>query len=326
MLEHLRQADAFYTDLPAGASLPQTRGAYDAMSLHFSGERPTNVIVSDVVIARPVTAVAGGLPLVVRIYQVEAGSQKHSMAGSGALLYFHGGGFALGNLESHDTIVADLCAQTRVPVIAVDYARVPEFAFPAALEDALTAWQWLLQNAESLGADAARLVVGGDSCGATLASNIAHWSSVQVDVVQPIGQLLIYPVLGVDFETQSYIENAEAPNLTRSDMIGCWDMYLPEDIRARYAETVVPNRAVVTEHIAPAAILTAAHDPVCDDGSVYAAHLGRAGIATAYRCDEDLPHGHLRARRTVPSASAAFHWVCAAANCMMDRDVVARST
>ncbi|MEO1204744.1 MAG: alpha/beta hydrolase [Pseudomonadota bacterium] len=309
MSAHLAEAATFYACVPEGAAFHETRAAYDAMSRHFSGRRPAGISIHDTTIPRPPETLAHASPLGLRIYRSQL---ETSSLPSPAVLYLHGGGFALGDLESHDTIAADLCAKTGVSVVAVDYARVPEFQFPAALEDTLTAWHWLGENAKALNIDATRMAVGGDSCGATLAANLAHVASANSCIPPPAGQLLIYPVLGIDFDTCSYLANAAAPNLTRDDMIACWTAYLPSDIDAQAKSQGVPNLTFVSPGLAPAAILTAAHDPVCDDGSVYATRLGHAGIPTAFRCDARLPHGHLRARHADATAADAFDWVCAA--------------
>ncbi|MEL7089364.1 MAG: alpha/beta hydrolase, partial [Planctomycetota bacterium] len=270
--------------------------------------RPGGVRVRDVAIERPLDALASGAPLGIRVYEPppQAGTS------SGVILYFHGGGFALGDLDSHDTIVADLSAATGLTAVAVDYARVPEHQFPAALQDARTAWLWLTSNTGEITIDPHRIILAGDSCGATLAANLALSAHHPSDQFNPAGQVLIYPVLGADFETSSYRANANAPNLTRAEMIACWDAYLPLSRREEVAKLAIPNRSEVPATLAPAAILTAAHDPVWDDGAVYATRLGGNGIATAYRCDADLPHGHLRARREDPSAQRAFAWICQA--------------
>lgn len=302
MQAHIAQADAFFDTLPDDAALADQRHAYNAMSTHFLGPRPAEVCVDDVTIPAP------SAPLAIRIYNPHGASATEPV-----LLYVHGGGFWFGDLETHDTIVADLAHRTGLTAIAVDYRRTPDHPFPAARDDAYTAARWIRDHLNAR-IDPA-IIVAGDSCGATLAADIARMA-VAKPSGEPriVGQLLIYPVLGFDFETPSYLDNADAPMLTRETMKHCWAAYLPGGLSDPRASEATPNMQPVPENLAPAAILTAAHDPVCDDGRIYAERLGAAGVPTAFRCDANLPHGHLRARHHCAAAKAAFNWCVAAIN------------
>lgn len=311
MRAHIAEADRFFAGLAPDADIGVRRAAYDAMSRHFLGTRPAGISVRDSCFNRE-----DGTPLAVRVYVPRCAEDTPRPV----LIYLHGGGFWFGDLDSHDTVVAELAAAAGVVAVAVDYRRTPEHLFPAALGDARTVLRHVAERALQFGGDARRIVVAGDSCGGTLAANLAASAAADADGPQVMGQLLIYPVLGIDFDTPSYRDNADAPMLDRQTMIDCWEGYLPRAMRtADMLAAAVPNLAPVPSGLAPAAILTAAHDPVADDGRIFADRLGAAGIATAYRCDADLPHGHLRARGHCRSAAAAFAWCCEALRALASR-------
>jgi len=208
----------------------------------------------------------------------------------GALVYFHGGGFVLGGLDGHDGVCRQIAVESGACVVSVDYRLAPEARFPAAPEDCLAATRWVHANADALRVDPARIAVGGDSAGATLATVVARLAR---DAVGPelVFQLLVYPVTDWrTMDTRSYRENAEGYFLTR---LGCgW-------FREQYARDEVdwsdprfsPLAAKDLSRLPPALVITAEHDPIRDDGEAYAAALREAGVpVTATRYDGTI-HG-----------------------------------
>lgn len=247
--------------------------------------------------------VAGG-EIGVRIYR-PAGEGPHPL-----VVFFHGGGWVIGNLDTHDAQCRDLCNGSRAVVVAVDYRLAPEHRFPTAAEDCYAATCWAAEQAESLGADADRIAVVGDSAGGNLATVVAH-------MVQDRGgpalrqQVLLYPVLDADFDTASYHENAEGYLLTRDGMIWFWDQYCP-DAEQRLHPYAAPLRAERLAGLPPALILTAEFDPLRDEGEAYGARLEAEGVATETLRYDGFPHFFIALSRLAPAGRAGMDKVCKA--------------
>lgn len=226
-------------------------------------------------------------------------------AGRAALLYLHGGGFVLGGLDSHDDICAELSARAGVTVLAVDYRLAPEHVYPAALDDAETAYRVLRAQGRPV-------IVAGDSAGGHLAASLCHRLRRLGDA-QPAGQVLIYPGLSRDPLRVAGQRAADAPMLTAADCAFYRDMHAggPDRVPAHDPE-FTPLDATDFADLAPAAIFAAGYDPLRQDAEDYAAVLHAAGVAVSYRCDPGLVHGWLRARHMSRLAAAAFADVAAA--------------
>ncbi|MGQ7937573.1 alpha/beta hydrolase [Paraburkholderia sp. D1E] len=241
-------------------------------------------MVGEVVdIAMPLT----GRVLPARLYRpVEAQSD-------GATVFFHGGGFVIGNLDTHDHVCRDLCAGSGAAVIAVDYRLAPEHRFPAAVDDSLAAVRWIAQNAAAFSLDPSRIVVAGDSAGA----NLAAVTALRVrDVGGPElrAQVLVYPV--TDYHTpptRSYIDNQTGYSLTRAAMIRFWRDYLLDEHDAAHPHAS-PLRAVSLSGLPPALVVTAEFDPLRDEGEAYAHRLLDAGVPVTLRRYDGLIHGFFR--------------------------------
>jgi len=197
----------------------------------------------------------------------------------GLLVYFHGGGWVLGDLESHDNVCHALCHRSGHAVLAVDYRLAPEHPFPAGLNDCLAAVAWAHNHASELGIDPERISIGGDSAGANLAAVVANETPVPLQL-----QLLVYPVTDARRDWPSYVENAEGYFLTTAAMIWFTGHYLagpdgsPDDPR------VSPLLASL-ETIAsgpPAFVITAGFDPLRDEGVAYVERLLEAGVRSAH--------------------------------------------
>ena len=192
------------------------------------------------------------------------------------LLYFHGGGWVLGDLDSVDSLCRSLANAAGSMVLSVDYKLAPEHKFPAAVEDAYSAIKWIADNATGLNGDPRRIAVGGDSAGGNLAAVVSLMSR---DKHGPpvVFQLLIYPATNYAFDTASYSDNAEGYWLSKDDMKWFWNHYLhgEEDGRNPYAS---PSRAGDLRSLPPAFVLTAEFDPLRDEGEAYAARLRECGV------------------------------------------------
>jgi acetyl esterase len=212
-----------------------------------------------------------GGPLPIRLYRGQAEGELP------VLMYFHGGGWVICDLDSHDMICRRLANETGCLVMAVDYRLAPEHRYPAAAEDCYAATQWIVDNAESLGADGSRIVVSGDSAGGTLATVVAMMARDRggPDIAL---QMLAYPATDYKFDTVSYLENADGYLLTRDTMRWFWDQYLGEegDANEPYAS---PLRCDDLSNLPPAVVITAEYDPLRDEGEAYAERLRAAGAA-----------------------------------------------
>jgi acetyl esterase len=239
-----------------------------------------------------------GGPLSVRIY---APDERPPFP---VLLYFHGGGWVVGDLDTHDGVCRSLARRAEAVVVAVDYRRAPETPFPGPLEDALAALRWLSRNAPALGGDPARVAVGGDSAGANLAAALAL--RVRDEGGPPIRlQLLVYPVTDSDFETATYREFAEGYGLTRANMRWFWDCYVPAPA-ARSHPYAAPLRAPDLRGLPPALVLTAEFDVLRDEGEAYARRLHEAEVPVRCLRFCGLTHGFIRMGAVYPQADHAL--------------------
>jgi len=205
------------------------------------------------------------------------------------LVYFHGGGWVLGDLDTHDGTCRSLAKQIDGLVVSVDYRLAPEHKFPAALEDCYAATAWVAENAASIGADARRVAIGGDSAGGNLTACVAL-KARDLGAPRLVHQLLVYPVTDARFDTASYRDNAEGYFLSRSDMEWFWNHYLrgPEDASDPYA---APLRASDLRGLPPATVITAEYDPLRDEGEAYGARLREAGVPTEVKRYDGVIHG-----------------------------------
>lgn len=226
-----------------------------------------------------------GGPIPLRLYTPRAPGPRPG------LIWFHGGGWVTGSLDSHDGLCRQLALDTGAVVVAVDYRLAPEHRFPAAVEDALAATRWVADRAARLGIDAGRLAVGGDSAGGNLAAVV---SAIARDGGPPLcWQLLVYPITDCDLDTPSYRENAVGYLLTRAGMAWFWDHYLP-DPASRAHPHASPLRAPDLSNLPPAYVITAEYDPLRDEGESYARRLRDAGVPTRLDRFEGMVHGFLR--------------------------------
>jgi acetyl esterase len=244
---------------------------------------------------RVVPGPAGDLP--VRVYTPE-GEPPFPI-----VVFFHGGGWVVGTLDTYDPLCRALAAAVPAVVVSVDYRLAPEHRWPAAVEDAYAATLWASRNAAELGGAQHRLAVAGDSAGGNLAAVVALGARDRGGP-QVAFQLLVYPALDAAADTASYREHAEGFYLTAAGMRWYWDHYLgPADGAAPDAS---PLRAAFLGGLPPALVIGAEHDILRDEGEAYAARLRDAGVPAAASRYPGVVHGFFRWRAVTPVADAAL--------------------
>lgn len=227
-----------------------------------------------------------------------------------ALVYFHGGGWTIGDLDTHDTVCRELAAGARCAVFSVEYRLGPEHPFPAAVEDAVAATRYVHENASALGVDPARIAVGGDSAGGNLAAVVAL---VARDTGGPplAFQLLVYPATDQRLDTPSHRRNARGYLLEREGIEFFRRCYLP-DAGAYTDWRASPLLAARHDGLPPALVVTAGYDPLRDEGKAYAERLKAAGVEIEYREYPDMVHGFLLLGGVLDTANEAVAHCCAA--------------
>lgn len=223
-------------------------------------------------------------------------------AGAPLLVFFHGGGFVLGSLDTHDTLCRLLCRHARLNVLSVDYRLAPEHPFPAAVNDALAAFSWARRFAGTLGADASRVCVGGDDAGGNLSAVVAQQTH-HAGWPAPDAQLLIYPQLEAMEETRSHALFATGFPLEREDLDWFMDRYVQAGVDPLDGR-LSPARLADAAGLPPAHIVTAGFDPLRDEAESYARKLCGAGVrAQLYRYGSFV-HGFLHMLGASPAALA----------------------
>jgi acetyl esterase len=234
------------------------------------------------------------------------------------LLYLHGGGWTIGDLDTHDVLCRTLAAQAGIAVLSVDYRMGPEHRFPAAVDDSLAALHFAQQEAASLGIDAARIAVGGDSAGGNLAA-VACLAQRDAGGAMPVFQLLIYPGTDMRGGTPSHSANGQGYLLTVDSMAYYRGHYMDDDLRPDAPPNpqwsdwrASPLLAASHAGLPPALVLTAGYDPLRDEGRLYADALSAAGTPAQYVCFERQIHGFITMGRVIDEANTAVD-LCASA-------------
>ncbi|WP_216851008.1 alpha/beta hydrolase [Acidisphaera sp. L21] len=263
----------------------------------------------DVAECRKLSIPGPGGPIPVRLYR-GAGTDGDRLP---ALVYFHGGGWVFGDLDSHEGICRRLANYGGCRVVSVQYRLAPEHPFPAAIDDAAAALRYVVANAADLGVDPARLAVGGDSAGGNLAAVTALMAR---DGTAPAlaAQLLLYPVTDLAMETESYKRFTQDVPLTSASMRWFIDQYVPA-MHSRGDWRAAPARAATLAGTPPAIVLTVGMDPLCDEGQAYAKRLVADGVRVASMHLSDQVHGMLTMNGVIAAGDGALQW---AAFCLRD--------
>ena len=294
ILDFLQKSAGFFPDDAVDMSMQEMRQCYGRLCREFHAGRPDGMEVYDTNVPGP------GGNIAVRQY-VPAGARE----GAG-LVYLHGGGYVLGDLDSHDDICCGLARDAGVNVIAVDYRLAPEHRFPAAFEDCAAAVDHILTHPDSFGIDPARTALCGDSAGGNLTAAVCLKRRDE-GLALPAGQVLIYPALGGDMTRGSYISRANAPGLTTQDMKAYDNWYMGEgNSAAQRSKFRAPLMETDYAGLPPAFLVACEWDPLRDDCFDYAARLQSAGVWAKVRHEPEMVHACLRARHVSPAARAMF--------------------
>ncbi|EFV12298.1 alpha/beta hydrolase [Segniliparus rugosus] len=251
-------------------------------------------------VARLATLIPGageGIPA--RLYAPEG-----LATGSPLLVYYHGGGWVIGSLDTHDELCAYLAAASGIRVLSVDYRLAPEHQFPAAVLDADAAYRFARERAEELGADPGRIAVGGDSAGGTLASVVCQQSALEGRRPPDFG-LLIYPAGDLIEQTESRRLFATGFFLEKPRIDWFSDCYCPPQLRDDPRSS--PLRAPAVAGLPPVYVATAAFDPLCDEGEALAAKFAESGSAVTLRRHRGLVHGFANMASLSPGSMAALN-------------------
>jgi acetyl esterase len=227
--------------------------------------------------------------------------------GAAGLVYYHGGGWVIGDLDTHDGVCRALADAAGCCVISVDYRLAPEHRFPAAVDDAVASWTWAVLEATSLGMDPRRMAVGGDSAGANLATVVAI-TARDSGLPMPAGQVLVYPVTDLAAVHDSHQRVTEGVPLTAELMLWFRDHYLAHPAH-RFDWRASPLRAAHLRDLPPAFVLTTGFDPLCDEGIAYANRLAQDGCQVTHLHLPNQVHGFLTMGRIIRAAGFAIETI-----------------
>ncbi|MDX8518059.1 alpha/beta hydrolase [Mesorhizobium dulcispinae] len=283
--DYIDKVNSRYPPEIVAAPIAEQRAVYNRMCVAFHQGRPEGVIASDGLVATASYAIP------VRRYRVA------DKAAAATVVYYHGGGFVLGDLDSHDDICAEICAGTGFEVVSVDYRLAPEHLHPASFDDAFAVFEWIAATSTL------PIVLCGESAGGNLAAAVAQ--ATRHHARHAVGQVLIYPGLGGDETGRSYVEHAEAPLLSLADI----DFY--RRVRSAPGQsaddpTFSPLKDRDFSDLPPTIIVTAECDPLSSDGETYREKILAAGGRAVWREEPRLVHSFLRARVSVPRVADAF--------------------
>ena len=260
----------------------------EARALYSAGQVPSTESVHEI---RDVQA--GSIPC--RLYRPSAKTDL------GLLVFFHGGGWVIGDLNSHDGVCRSLANKSGHAVLSVDYRLAPEHKFPAAFDDCVAAVKWAFENAKSLGIDNSRMAVGGDSAGGNLAAAVAL-----AEVVPLKFQMLIYPAVDMRMESSSINENANAPILTKAVMSWFVAHYMSSDAdRTNINASPMLASDELLKKMPPAIVITAQYDPLRDEGEAYGKRLVENGISTTITRYNGAFHGFFNMITILDDAQSA---------------------
>ena len=295
MLE--RAARAKYPPLHT-VSATEARRLYREMRVPLQPPPPEVELASELHFPGP----AG--PVAARLYRGLGAPKSAPVA-----VYFHGGGWTYGDLETHDVPCRTLANFARCAVLAIDYRMGPEHKFPAAFEDCLAAVHWVAANGVGLGLDPARIALAGDSAGGNLAAATAL--ALRDEGLRLAMQVLIYPALDMRASSPSHAEFAHGYFLEREDILWCEANYLRNEADA-LDWRASPLLAAELAGVAPAYVITAGFDPLRDEGAAYAERLAASGVHLTYECFEGMVHGFITMGAVLAAANHALYRIAQA--------------
>ena len=284
----------------AGRPAYETLTAPEARDYYMQARLVSNPEPPELKSAEPLSIPAPHGAIPARIYTPKTLRTKDGLAP--CLVFFHGGGWVIGNLETHDVVCRKLVHEGELIVISVDYRLAPEHKFPAAVDDAVTATNWIAANASKLGIDPARLMVGGDSAGGNLAA-VVSLHARDHGGAKIAGQVLVYPATEFARTHASHREPETSILLTHSVIGWFADHYMGDADRSDWRAS--PARAKTLAGLPPAHVLTAGADPLRDEGDEYAARLKEAGVPVAYKHFPGQFHGFFTMGKLLKQADVA---------------------
>ncbi len=290
----IRQTERCYPAETIDFTIQRQREIYNAMCREFYQSQAESIISTDGLIDNK------GHKIPVRRYRAKNRNQER------AVLYFHGGGFIVGGLDSHDDVCAELCAKTGFDVTSVDYRLAPEHLHPAAFEDSLVCVEHESNRLQL------PVILCGDSAGGNIAAAVSH-AARQLQNVRVAGQVLIYPALGGDPRSGSYLTHANAPMLSTRDVLFYNAIRTNNDQRLNDV-TLEPLKDHHFTHLPDTIVFSAECDPLSDDGKHYCEAITAAGGYAHWKNEKGLVHGYLRARSTVDRARDSFSRIVEAVN------------
>jgi acetyl esterase len=280
-----------YRDIPVA----EARAGYQAMVQLLDPEEEAIHRTE----GRTIPGPAGEIPL--RVYWPRALAPGESL---GVFIFLHGGGFVIGDLDSHDAVCRRIALAADCLVIAVDYRLAPEHPYPAAVEDAVAAFTWLAGHAHAIGGDAKRIAVGGDSAGGNLAAVVAqemrNTGGPKISL-----QVLIYPAVEPRDSRDSYKKFADVFPIDRPTIDWFYSQYYTDPSRTS-EPWAAPGLVEDLSGLAPALVLTAGLDPLCDEGAAYAERLKTAGVDATHHRDPGTIHGYMGMGKFLPHCEQAI--------------------
>lgn len=278
----------------------------DARTAYAASWDALQAPVGDVGSVRDVTVKGQGGALRLRIYR---GAGTHATDSLPCMVFLHGGGWVIGNLESHDRLCRSIANGARICVVAVDYRLAPEHRFPAALEDSVTALQWVADNAGALNINPQRLAVGGDSAGGNLAAVLALMGR-DGSAPRTLYQALLYPALDLTAQSDSYRRVTSGVPLIAATMHYFIGHYTPQ-AADRLDWRASPLKAKSLKGVPPALVLTVGHDPLCDEGRAYVQRLEEADVRVTALHLNDHIHGMLTLGKLIRMSRVMVDTICA---------------
>ncbi len=270
----------------------EARGVGEVLR-EMSGPGPDMARVENIAVPAP----HGGIPVRVLV--------PHETP-RGIIIYYHGGGWVIGNIDESETLGRQLAERTSCTVVLVEYRLAPEHRYPAAADDAYTALEWVGAHTGELASEGAPVIVMGDSAGGNLSAIVAQRARHDGPPVSM--QVLVYPVTDDDFDNGTYGDPENQLMLTRDSMIWFWDHYAPDEA-SRSNVDASPLRATDLSGLPPAVVLTAQHDVLRDEGEAYAKKLEAAGVPVVHRRFPGQMHGFFTMVNVLPGAAAGMDYV-----------------
>jgi len=275
-------------------SIAEQRVFYNKLCKHFHAGYPDGITAHD----EEIPGKDG--PISVRHYQM-AGSTPTAQ-----VVYYHGGGYVVGGLHSHDDVCAEICARTGFPVTSVDYRLAPEHAYPDDYNDGISGFEHAANRLDL------PVIVSGDSAGGNLAAAVSH--GTRTANKKPAGQVLIYPALDSDLTKGTYVEHADAPLLTSKETIFYKTIRVNSKMELLLEPTCCPLNDTDYSGLPPTVIISAQCDPLSGDGNIYQQRINAAGGKAIWFNETGLIHGYLRARHSVTRARQSFTRIVDAIN------------